>query len=72
MESTTSPGTTREVMQPILEESGLVCGTDFFLAYSPEREDPGRDIDRATIPRIVGGIDAHSTKAAAILYGHLV
>ncbi len=72
LESTTYPGTTREEMQPILEASGLVCGTDFFLAYSPEREDPGRDIDRATIPRIVGGIDAASTDIAAILYGHLV
>jgi UDP-N-acetyl-D-glucosamine dehydrogenase len=72
LESTTYPGTTREEMQPILEESGLVCGTDFFLAYSPEREDPGRDIDRATIPRIVGGVDATSTDVAAILYGHLV
>ena len=72
LESTTYPGTTREEMQPILEASGLVCGTDFFLAYSPEREDPGRDIDRATIPRIVGGIDAASTDLAAILYRHLV
>ncbi len=72
LESTTYPGTTREEMQPILEASGLVCGTDFFLAYSPEREDPGRDIDRATIPRIVGGVDAASTDVAAILYGHLV
>ena len=72
LESTTYPGTTREEMQPILEASGLVCGTDFFLAYSPEREDPGRDIDRATIPRVVGGVDAASTDVAAILYGHLV
>ena len=72
LESTTYPGTTRDVMKPILEETGLVCGTDFFLAYSPEREDPGRDIDRATIPRIVGGIDAASTDVATILYGHLV
>jgi UDP-N-acetyl-D-glucosamine dehydrogenase len=72
LESTTYPGTTREEMQPILEASGLVCGTDFFLAYSPEREDPGRDIDRTTIPRIVGGVDATSTDVAATLYGHLV
>jgi len=72
LESTTYPGTTREEMQPILAASGLVCGTDFFLAYSPEREDPGRDIDRATIPRIVGGVDAASTDIAATLYGHLV
>ncbi|MBL7537495.1 nucleotide sugar dehydrogenase, partial [Escherichia coli] len=41
LESTTYPGTTREVMQPILEETGLIAGKDFFLAYSPEREDPG-------------------------------
>ncbi len=72
LESTTYPGTTREEMQPILEASGLVCGTDFFLAFSPEREDPGRDIDRATIPRVVGGVDAASTEIAAILYRHLV
>ena len=72
LESTTYPGTTRDVMQPILEESGLACGTEFFLAYSPEREDPGRDIDPATIPRIVGGVDEASTRLAAALYGHLV
>jgi len=72
LESTTYPGTTREVMQPILEQAGLVCGTDFFLAYSPEREDPGRDIDPATVPRVVGGVDKVSTAIAATFYGHLV
>ena len=72
LESTTYPGTTRDVMQPILEQSGCTCGTDFFLAYSPEREDPGRDIDPATIPRIVGGVDDASTRMAAALYRHLV
>ncbi len=72
LESTTYPGTTRDVMQPILEQTGLVCGTDFFLAYSPEREDPGRAIDSATVPRIVGGVDQASTAIAAALYRHLV
>jgi UDP-N-acetyl-D-glucosamine dehydrogenase len=58
LESTTYPGTTREVMLPILEESGLKVGKDFFLAFSPEREDPGRkDYSTKTIPKVVGGHD---------------
>ena len=69
LESTTYPGTTREVMLPILAESGLAVGEDFFLAYSPEREDPGReDYTTKTIPKVVGGYDADSRKAAKACY----
>jgi UDP-N-acetyl-D-glucosamine dehydrogenase len=70
LESTTWPGTTREVLQPILEEgSGLKAGEDFFLAMSPERVDPGReDWTTKTTPKVVGGIGAESTKAAADVY----
>jgi len=69
LESTTYPGTTREVMLPILEESGLKVGKDFFLAFSPEREDPGRkDYSTKTIPKVVGGHDADSLKAAVACY----
>jgi UDP-N-acetyl-D-glucosamine dehydrogenase len=70
LESTTWPGTTREVVQPILEEgSGLKAGVDFFLAMSPERVDPGReDWTTKTTPKVVGGIDPDSTRAAADVY----
>jgi UDP-N-acetyl-D-glucosamine dehydrogenase len=69
LESTTYPGTTREVMLPRLEAGGLKCGKDFFLAYSPEREDPGRrDHSTQTIPKLVGGIDAESGRLATLLY----
>jgi UDP-N-acetyl-D-glucosamine dehydrogenase len=70
LESTTWPGTTREVLQPLLEEgSGLKAGTDFFLAMSPERVDPGReDWTTKTTPKVLGGIDAESTKRAAEIY----
>ncbi|MFW5839726.1 MAG: nucleotide sugar dehydrogenase, partial [Planctomycetota bacterium] len=69
LESTTYPGTSREVMLPILENSGLKVGKDFYLAYSPEREDPGRkDYSTKTIPKVVGGYDAASLKAAKACY----
>ena len=69
LESTTYPRTTREIMLPRLEAGGLRCGTDFYLAYSPEREDPGRkDYDTQTIPKLVGGIDPASGEVAAALY----
>jgi UDP-N-acetyl-D-glucosamine dehydrogenase len=70
LESTTWPGTTREVLQPILEEgSGLKAGVDFHLAMSPERVDPGReDWTTKTTPKVVGGINAESTTAAADVY----
>lgn len=69
LESTTYPGTTREVLLPILEESGLKGGTDFFLAYSPEREDPGNpDFSAQGIPKVVGGLDSASSQLAEALY----
>lgn len=69
LESTSYPGTTREVCLPLLERAGLRCGADFFLAFSPEREDPGRkDVETRQIPRLVGGIDAPSTRVASALY----
>jgi UDP-N-acetyl-D-glucosamine dehydrogenase len=70
LESTTYPGTTREVLQPILEQgSGLKAGSDFHLAFAPERVDPGRtDWTTQSTPKVVGGINAESTKAAAALY----
>ncbi|MBL4854244.1 MAG: nucleotide sugar dehydrogenase [Robiginitomaculum sp.] len=65
LESTTYPGTTEEVMQPILEKSGLVAGEDFAMAYSPEREDPGNeDFETATIPKVVGA-DTEGARAMA-------
>ncbi len=73
LESTTYPTTTRGVLLPILQESGLEVGTDFFLAYSPEREDPGNpDYSAAGIPKVVGGIDAESSRLAEALYGQAI
>jgi UDP-N-acetyl-D-glucosamine dehydrogenase len=70
LESTTYPGTTDEEVLPILEESGLKSPEDFFLAFSPEREDPGnQDFSTRTIPKVVGGINAESTEVAVALYG---
>jgi UDP-N-acetyl-D-glucosamine dehydrogenase len=69
LESTTYPGTTREIVLPLLQSRGLRCGVDFFLAFSPEREDPGRkDASTQTIPKLVGGIDEISGKIAVALY----
>lgn len=73
LESTTWPGTTREVVLPILEATGLVCGRDVFLAFSPEREDPGNDSFGAhTIPKVVGADDADSTALATRFYEAVV
>ena len=73
LESTTYPRTTREVMLPRLEANGFKCGTDFLLAFSPEREDPGRkDHNTTTIPKLVGGIDKISGEVAAALYSKAV
>ena len=73
LESTTWPGTTAEVLKPRLEATGLKAGKDFFLAFSPEREDPGNDhFGTATIPKIVGADDADSLKVACALYDALV
>ena len=69
LESTTFPGTTEEVLQPRIEGSGLVIGRDFFLAFSPERVDPGnKKYTTATIPKVVGGVTPACTKLAATLY----
>lgn len=73
LESTTYPGTTRDVMLPILDESGLACGEDYFLAYSPEREDPGNpDFTAGGIPKVVGGFEESSLKLATQLYSQAV
>jgi UDP-N-acetyl-D-glucosamine dehydrogenase len=69
LESTTYPGTTEEVVQPILEETGLKVGQDFFLAYSPERVDPGNKVyNTKNTPKVVGGVTPECTKMAAALY----
>jgi UDP-N-acetyl-D-glucosamine dehydrogenase len=73
LESTTYPGTTREIVIPILEESGLTAGEDFFVAFSPEREDPGNsEWSTHRIPKVVGGCDEISGKLAGDLYRHVV
>jgi UDP-N-acetyl-D-glucosamine dehydrogenase len=73
LESTTYPGTTDTLVRAILEKGGLVAGADFFLAYSPEREDPGnRQFDTRTIPKVVGGLDPTSTALAVRLYERAV
>jgi len=72
LESTTYPGTTRERLQPILEGSGLTVGTDFHLAFSPERIDPGRtDYTVKTTPKLVGGITPACTEKARDLYAQI-
>ena len=69
LESTTYPGTTSEVVLPILQQSGLALGKDFFLAYSPEREDPGNpDFSAGNIPKVVGGADPVSLGLAVQFY----
>ena len=73
LESTTFPGTTSEMVLPVLEQAGLALGTDFFLAYAPERVDPGQTgHNLEEIPRVVGGSDAHSGELAACFYKKLV
>jgi len=73
LESTTYPGTTDEVLRPILERGGLRAGADFYLAYSPEREDPGnKRFTTKTIPKIVGGYSPRCLEVATALYGAAV
>ena len=73
LESTTYPGTTDEVLQPKLEETGLKLDSDFLLAFSPERVDPGNpDFQTHNIPKVVGGVTPDSTEAAAALYSQIV
>ena len=73
LESTTYPGTTEEVVLPMLEETGLKVGTDFYLAFSPERVDPGnKQYVTRNIPKVVGGITLRCTKMAAFVYSQCV
>jgi UDP-N-acetyl-D-glucosamine dehydrogenase len=73
LESTTYPGTTEEVVKPILDARGLKCGSDYFLAYSPEREDPAnKEFNTHNIPKLVGGMDAESGRLTAMFYSLVV
>ncbi len=73
LESTTYPGTTDEVLKPILERGGLTCGEDFFLAFSPEREDPGNpSFGTTSIPKVVGADDDVAREAATKFYGAFI
>ena len=73
LESTTYPGTTEEVLRPILEETGLKCGEDFFLAFSPERVDPGnKQFKTKNTPKVVGGCTPECTEVAAVLYRNVL
>jgi UDP-N-acetyl-D-glucosamine dehydrogenase len=73
LESTTYPGTTDELVRGILEETGLRAGSDFWLAFSPEREDPGnKSYQTATIPKVVGGVDPASAAVAEALYAEVI
>src|SRR5689334_9346951 len=70
LESTTYPGTTEELVRPMLEAGGLKAGEDFFLAFSPERVDPGNPtFNTHNVPKVVGGVGAESTELASLLYG---
>ncbi len=69
LESTTYPGTTDEVVRPILERGGLVAGRDFFLAFSPERVDPGNEKwTTRNVPKVVGGTTPACSRLARLLY----
>jgi len=73
LESTTYPGTTEEEMQPILEKGGFQAGKDFYLAYSPERENPGDPVfSTSKIPKVVGGVTANCRKVATTLYDQII
>jgi UDP-N-acetyl-D-glucosamine dehydrogenase len=73
LESTTYPGTTEDFLRPILEQSGLICGIDFFLAFSPERVDPNNKIYKTkNTPKVVGGVTVTCTEIAAVLYENIL
>ncbi|MFC2035029.1 nucleotide sugar dehydrogenase [Chloroflexota bacterium] len=73
LESTTYPGTTKELVLPILQRSGLKAGVDFYLAYSPERVNPGsKNYNIRNTPKVITGVDPESTKLTELLYGHIV
>ena len=73
LESTTFPGTTEEIVMPLLEATGLKCGVDFFLAFSPERVDPGnKEYHTKNTPKVVGGVTRRCTEIAAVLYQNVL
>jgi UDP-N-acetyl-D-glucosamine dehydrogenase len=73
LESTTYPTTTRDVLKPELDKSGLVCGKDYYLAFSPEREDPGnKNFNTETITKVVGGFDKNATELASLFYRQFI
>ena len=73
LESSTWPGTTEEVVKPILEKTGLVCNRDFWVAFSPEREDPNNpNYSTKTIPKVVGANDPYSLDCARALYDSII
>lgn len=73
LESTTYPGTTREVIAPVIEKAGFEIGKDFFLVYSPEREDPGnKAFNAATIPKVIGGMTPACLARGVDIYSHIV
>lgn len=73
LESTTYPGTTDELLKPILEKNGLIAGKDFYLAFSPEREDPNnKNYSTSTIPKVVGGYNKNSLEVAQALYDTII
>jgi UDP-N-acetyl-D-glucosamine dehydrogenase len=72
LESTTYPGTTDEVILPMLQESGLKAGRDFYLAFAPERIDPGNVMPFSEVPKVVGGITPECTKIASLFYGQFL
>ena len=72
LESTTYPGTTEEVIKPELEKSGMVAGADFYVAFSPERIDPGnKEFKVTSMPKVVGGLTSKCTQLAALVYGQI-
>lgn len=72
LESTTYPGTTDEVLLPLFEKTGLKCGKDFYLAFAPERIDPGNPMPSSEVPKVVGGITPECTKLAVLFYSQFL
>jgi len=72
LESTTYPGTTEEVVLPLLEESGLKSGKDFYLAFAPERIDPGSKVPHSQIPKVIGGVTKECTDIAVLFYSQFL
>ncbi len=73
LESTTYPGTTQEVILPLMESKGLKCGKDFYLVFSPERIDPGNvRYPVKKIPKVIGGVTKEATELAALVYGNII